>query len=116
LVLLVAERKKCTLPQIILAWVAARGMISIPETTKPGRLEENWASKDIELTDEELQHMHAIVDSTKPQGDRYNEIAAKKYWKLVHAGKTGQGFLGSSKYNGLMPTACCWRLDTEQST
>ena len=64
-------------------------MISIPETTKPGRLEENWASKDIELTDEELQHMHAIVDSTKPQGDRYNEIAAKKYWKLVHAGVPG---------------------------
>ncbi|KAI9924671.1 hypothetical protein MW887_006946 [Aspergillus wentii] len=37
-----ATRKKCTLPQISRAWVAAQGMISIPGTTKPGRLEENW--------------------------------------------------------------------------
>ncbi|KAL4916563.1 hypothetical protein BDW62DRAFT_202550 [Aspergillus aurantiobrunneus] len=36
-----ALRKKCALPQIALAWVAAQGMISIPGTTKPGRLEEN---------------------------------------------------------------------------
>jgi len=65
------------LPQIALAWVAAQGIISIPGTTKPGRLEENWASRNIELTDEELNYMRAIVDSLKPQGDRYNEIAAK---------------------------------------
>lgn len=72
-----ATRKKCTLPQIALAWVAAQGMISIPGTTKPGRLQENWASRTIELTNEELQYMRTIVDSLKPQGDRYNEIAEK---------------------------------------
>ena len=44
-------RKGCTLPQIALAWVAAQGFIAIPGTTKPKRLEENWASRDIELTD-----------------------------------------------------------------
>jgi diketogulonate reductase-like aldo/keto reductase len=57
--------------------VAAQGMISIPGTTKPGRLEENWGSRNIELTDEELDHMRTIIDSLKPQGDRYNEIATK---------------------------------------
>ncbi|GAA90556.1 aldo/keto reductase [Aspergillus luchuensis IFO 4308] len=72
-----ASRKRCTLPQISLAWVAAQGLISIPGTTKPGRLEENWRSREIEFTDEELNHMRAIVDSLKPRGDRYNEVAAK---------------------------------------
>ncbi|OJJ02218.1 hypothetical protein ASPVEDRAFT_52954 [Aspergillus versicolor CBS 583.65] len=57
--------KKCTLPQIALAWVAAQGMISIPGTTKPGRLQENWASRNIELTEGELGYMRTIVDSLK---------------------------------------------------
>lgn len=73
----IAQRKKCTLPQVALAWVAAQGMISIPGTTKPGRLEENWGSREIELTDEELAHMRTMVDLLKPQGDRYDEAAAK---------------------------------------
>ncbi|KAK7947825.1 aldo/keto reductase [Apiospora aurea] len=71
-----AKRKSCTLPQVALAWVAAQGMISIPGTTKPGRLEENWASRDIDLSEEELKHIRTIVDSLKPQGDRYNAEAA----------------------------------------
>lgn len=43
----IAKRKKCTLPQIALAWVAAQGMIVIPGSTKPKRLEENWDSRSI---------------------------------------------------------------------
>ncbi|OLN87187.1 Aldo-keto reductase yakc [NADP(+)] 2 [Colletotrichum chlorophyti] len=68
-----AEKKGCTLPQIALAWVAAQGMIPIPGTTKPKRLEENWASRDIELTDEEKKEMRRIIDAAKPQGNRYND-------------------------------------------
>ncbi|KIW98261.1 uncharacterized protein Z519_01845 [Cladophialophora bantiana CBS 173.52] len=70
-----AARRGCTLPQIALAWVAAQGMIAIPGTTKPGRLEENWASRDIDLTEEEQQEMRRIIDAAKPQGNRYNERA-----------------------------------------
>ncbi|KAI4718733.1 putative aldo-keto reductase [Aureobasidium sp. EXF-10727] len=72
-----AKRKSCTLAQIAIAWVAAQGMIAIPGTTKPGRLEENWASRDVEFTEEELEHMRGIIGTLKPVGDRYNEIAAK---------------------------------------
>ncbi|RJE19132.1 reductase [Aspergillus sclerotialis] len=72
-----AKHKKCTLPQIALAWVAAQGMISIPGTTKPGRLQENWDSRNIELTDDEIKDMRTVIDSLKPQGDRYNEIAER---------------------------------------
>ena len=67
----IAVRKGCTLTQVALAWVAAQGFIAIPGTTKPKRLEENWASRDIELTDEEKAEMRRIVEQAKPQGNRY---------------------------------------------
>ncbi|KAK3671947.1 hypothetical protein LTR78_008122 [Recurvomyces mirabilis] len=70
-----AQRKGCTLPQVALAWVAAQGMIAIPGTTKPQRLEENWASRDVKLNDEELREMQTIVEKAKPEGDRYGEKA-----------------------------------------
>lgn len=48
-------------------------MIPIPGTTKSHRLEENWASRDIELTDEEKKEMRRIIDQAKPAGSRYGE-------------------------------------------
>ena len=68
-----AERKGCTLTQVALAWVIAQDMIPIPGTTKPQRLEENFASREVELTDEEKKEMRGILDSVKPQGNRYSE-------------------------------------------
>lgn len=66
-----AAKKGCTTPQIALAWVAARGMIAIPGTTKAGRLEENWKSREVELSEEELKEMRRIIDAAKPHGNRY---------------------------------------------
>ncbi|KFA81644.1 hypothetical protein S40288_09177 [Stachybotrys chartarum IBT 40288] len=68
-----AARKNCTLTQVALAWVAAQGMIAIPGTTKPKRLEENFASRDIELTEEEKKEMQKIIEASKPSGNRYGE-------------------------------------------
>lgn len=73
----IGQAENCTLPQIALAWVAAQGMISIPGTTKPDRLTENFNSRDVDLTEEDTQNMRKLVDVLRPQGDRYNEIAAK---------------------------------------
>ncbi|KAF4443935.1 alcohol dehydrogenase [Fusarium acutatum] len=67
-----AVRKGCTLTQIALAWVASQEMIAIPGTTKAHRLEENWASRDVDLTEEEKAEMRRIIDSAKPQGNRYS--------------------------------------------
>ncbi|KAK7707117.1 hypothetical protein SLS64_007326 [Diaporthe eres] len=67
-----AARKGCTVAQIALAWVASQGLIAIPGTTKPGRLEENWASRDIVLTDEEMAELRAVIDRSKPQGNRFS--------------------------------------------
>jgi aryl-alcohol dehydrogenase-like predicted oxidoreductase len=66
-----ASHKGCTLTQIALAWVAAQGMIAIPGTTKAGRLEENFASREIDLTEEEKAEMRKILDAAKPVGNRY---------------------------------------------
>ena len=70
-----ANRRGCTITQIALAWVAAQGMIAIPGTTKSVRLETNFASRDIDLTRDELQEMRKIVDEAKPQGNRYSASA-----------------------------------------
>lgn len=67
----IAARKGCKISQIALAWVATQGMIAIPGTTKATRLEENWASRDIELTAEEQKEMRKIIDAAKPHGNRY---------------------------------------------
>lgn len=67
----IASRKGCTTAQVALAWVASQGMIAIPGTTKPKRLEENFASRDIDLTEAEKQEMRKLIDAAKPQGNRY---------------------------------------------
>ncbi|KAL4924707.1 putative aldo-keto reductase (YakC) [Aspergillus undulatus] len=66
-----ASKKGVSISQIALAWVAAQGMIAIPGTTKASRLEENWASREVEFSDEERREMRRIIDSAKPSGNRY---------------------------------------------
>lgn len=66
-----AARKGCKIGQIALAWVASQGLIPIAGTTKAARLEENWASRDVELTEEDKQEMRKIIDAAKPHGERY---------------------------------------------
>lgn len=66
-----AAKKGCNISQIALAWVAAQGMIPIPGTTKATRLENNWASRDIEFSEEEKKEMRKIIDAAKPHGNRY---------------------------------------------
>ncbi|KAK5313547.1 hypothetical protein LTR93_010851 [Exophiala xenobiotica] len=74
-----AARKGCTLPQIAIAWVISQGLIPIPGTTKSQRLEENWSSRYIELTEEEKQETRKLIDAAKPTGERY----APAYQALV---------------------------------
>ncbi|KAH6693483.1 NADP-dependent oxidoreductase domain-containing protein [Plectosphaerella plurivora] len=67
-----AQRKGCTTAQIALAWVASQGLIAIPGTTKTHRLEENWESRNVVLTEKEQADMRRIVDSAKPTGQRFS--------------------------------------------
>ncbi|KAJ0161320.1 Aldo-keto reductase yakc [NADP(+)], partial [Colletotrichum tanaceti] len=47
----------------------------IPGTTKAKRLEESWASRDVDLTEEEKGEMRRIIDGATPHGKRYNPTA-----------------------------------------
>jgi aryl-alcohol dehydrogenase-like predicted oxidoreductase len=68
-----ANQKGCTTTQLALAWVASQGLIAIPGTTKEKRLEENWASRDIELTKDEQAEIRKVIDESKPEGDRFDK-------------------------------------------
>lgn len=87
-----ATRKGCSTTQIALAWVAAQGLIAIPGTTKPKRLEENWASRHVNLTEEEKQEMRQIIDAAKPHGNRYapEQQATVGHWNDVECTRLDQ--------------------------
>lgn len=57
--------------QLALAWVGSQGLIAIPGTTKAKRLEENWASREIDLTEEEKADLRNIIEKAKPHGKRF---------------------------------------------
>jgi aryl-alcohol dehydrogenase-like predicted oxidoreductase len=58
-----AERHRATPAQIALAWLLARSpvMLPIPGTSRPEHLEENWASRSIRLTPDEVQSIAAAA-------------------------------------------------------
>ena len=75
----IASKRNVTPAQLALAWVAAQGtdIIPIPGTKSIARLDENWASRDIALTDDDLKEIRAAVDSFKAGGTRYPEQQMK---------------------------------------
>lgn len=75
----IASKKGITPAQLALAWVGAQGddIIPIPGTKSIARLDENWASRDVVLTDAELKDIRAAVDAFKAGGTRYPEQQLK---------------------------------------
>jgi aryl-alcohol dehydrogenase-like predicted oxidoreductase len=73
----IAERKNATPAQIALAWLLARKpwIVPIPGTTKLGRLEENIAATDVELTPDDLREIENA--RLTPHGARYPESAQR---------------------------------------
>jgi aryl-alcohol dehydrogenase-like predicted oxidoreductase len=75
----VAERKNATPAQIALAWLLAQKpwIVPIPGTTKPGRLEENIAAADVDLTQDDLDEIEEAAAQITPRGARYPESAQR---------------------------------------
>ncbi|KAJ1550785.1 hypothetical protein HK405_015892 [Cladochytrium tenue] len=76
-----AAAKGVTVSQLTLAWVMRQSkkvaIIPIPGTRKIERLDENWAAKDVVLTDDEDQAIRKIIDSFTVSGTRYPEAVMK---------------------------------------
>ena len=50
----IAKKYNASIPQIIFAWGIARGVIMIPKSVTPERIEENFKAKDIVLAKEDI--------------------------------------------------------------
>ncbi|KAJ1552398.1 hypothetical protein HK405_011473, partial [Cladochytrium tenue] len=76
-----AAAKGVTVTQLTLAWVMRQSkkvpIIPIPGTRKIERVNENWAAKDVVLTDDEDQAIRKIIDSFTVSGLRYPEAAMR---------------------------------------
>ncbi|KAL8909573.1 MAG: hypothetical protein Q9171_004982 [Xanthocarpia ochracea] len=69
----IAENKKCTTGQLTLAWLMKQGkeIIPIPGTKKIKYLEENVASVDVVISDEEDKEIRKAVEGAEVHGVRY---------------------------------------------
>jgi aryl-alcohol dehydrogenase-like predicted oxidoreductase len=69
----VAKRHDATPAQVALAWVLGSGphVVAIPGTTRRSHLDSNVAALRVELTDEDLRSLDALVERVR--GARYNE-------------------------------------------
>jgi aryl-alcohol dehydrogenase-like predicted oxidoreductase len=69
----IAEIKKATLAQVALAWLLAQRpwIVPIPGTTKLYRLEENIASVNVGLSQDDLERVARALAEVEIQGERY---------------------------------------------
>lgn len=72
---ILATAKGCSPSQLAIAWVLAQGedIITIPGTKRIKYLEENIASENIELTENDLQSIEAMMPAGIVSGTRYPE-------------------------------------------
>jgi len=76
----IAAEKKCTVGQLVLAWLLAQGsdVIPIPGTKRKERLDENLAALEVKLSAPDLARISATVPAGAAAGDRYPEGMMKK--------------------------------------
>jgi len=74
-----AEKKRVTPAQLALAWLLAQKpwIVPIPGTKQVGRLEENLAAADVELTSADLREMDEAASKIHVQGERLPEAVLK---------------------------------------
>ena len=72
-----AEEVGCTPAQLALAWLLhqGEGVVPIPGTRHPNRVEENAAAVDIELADDQLRALDETFPPGVTAGDRYADMA-----------------------------------------
>ena len=78
----IAKEKKCTTPQLALAWVLAQGndVIPIPGTKRKQRVDENLAALGVKLSKAEVERISAIAPVGAGAGPRYPAEALKRVY------------------------------------
>jgi aryl-alcohol dehydrogenase-like predicted oxidoreductase len=75
----VAERQGCTMGQLALAWVLARGehIVPIPGTTRFDHLEENIAAAQVRLDQATVRELDALINPATVSGPRYSDAVQR---------------------------------------
>ena len=56
----IAGKRNATAAQVLLSWAVCRDTSVIPKSVNPGRMKQNFAAADIELSDEDMQQIAAL--------------------------------------------------------
>ncbi|WP_326983308.1 aldo/keto reductase [Chryseobacterium sp. MYb264] len=70
-----AKEKNVTSSQLALAWIMSKGIVPIPGTKRRKYVEQNIASADIQLSENELQKLESIVPLGTDTGAPYDEFS-----------------------------------------
>lgn len=73
----IANEKGITKSQLALAWIIEKGFVPIPGTKNVKYVEQNIASASIELSQEEINRLEAIIPLGTVTGDRYDEYGMR---------------------------------------
>jgi aryl-alcohol dehydrogenase-like predicted oxidoreductase len=78
----IAREKKCTVAQLVLAWLLAQGsdIVPIPGTKRKQRVDENLAALDIKLSKEEVKRISDAAPAGAGAGTRYPADAMKRVY------------------------------------
>ena len=79
----IAKEKRCTVPQLALAWLLAQGkdIVPIPGTKRKERFEENLAALGIKLSGDELKRISEAAPVGAGAGTRYPADAMKRVYR-----------------------------------
>ncbi|MCL3780676.1 aldo/keto reductase [Prolixibacteraceae bacterium JC049] len=75
----IATQKGVSIAQVILAWVAQRGISVIPKSVNPSRLQQNLNAAEIRLTEDEMQQMAAINKNRRYVDGKFWEVPGGPY-------------------------------------
>ncbi len=78
----IAHEKKCTVAQLVLAWLLAQGsdIVPIPGTKRKQRVDENLAALDIRLSKEDVKRISDAAPAGAGAGTRYPADAMKRVY------------------------------------
>jgi aryl-alcohol dehydrogenase-like predicted oxidoreductase len=78
----IAREKKCTTPQLALAWVLAQGkdVVPIPGTKRKERIDENLAALNVKLSSDDVKRISAAAPVGAGAGTRYPAEGMKRVY------------------------------------
>ena len=70
----IAKSHNVSVPQVVIAWLLAKGVIVIPKASSKEHLESNLGALDVQLTDDEISTIDAF-----PEEKRYVDWSGKHF-------------------------------------